>query len=91
MIRRHHPTLNIFWLSPFFDTTTKINTYYRAAKNRIHNERHFGLDPDKDSCTTKEDENKWLKAHPEKRELTEAEKEVLRDRMLKIRQGLIPV
>jgi len=50
-----------------------------------------GLDPDKDTCTAEGDEEKWLKAHPEKRELTEAEKEVLRDRMLKIRQELIPI
>ncbi len=49
-----------------------------------------GLDPDKDSYIAEGDENRWLKDHPEKREMSESEKEVLRDRMLKIRQR-IPV
>jgi len=50
-----------------------------------------GLDPDKDTCTVEGDENKWLKSHPEKREMSEGDKQILRNRMLKIRQGLIPV
>jgi hypothetical protein len=49
-----------------------------------------GLDPDCEISAVERDENKWLKCHPEKRELTDSEKEVLRNRMLKINKGLTP-
>lgn len=40
-----------------------------------------GLNPDKDLSTMESDEKKWLKEHPEKKELTEEEKKAFRERI----------
>jgi len=44
-----------------------------------------GLDPDHDK-----DEVRWLKEHPKKRVISEAEREKLKNRMLELRKGLNP-
>jgi len=66
-------------------------TLRMLQQNCIIKKGIYGLDPDHEITTKETDENKWLKAHPEKREITEADKQILRDRMLKVRQGMIPV
>jgi len=49
-----------------------------------------GLDPDHDISARERDENRWLKQHPEKRIISEEEREKLRKQLMKVRQGLIP-
>lgn len=44
-----------------------------------------GLDPDRDPKYLEEDVKKWLQAHPEKRILSDEERNVLRERFSKVR------
>ena len=50
-----------------------------------------GLDPDHDISERERDVARWLKQHPEKRIISEAEREELKNRMMKVRQGLNPL
>lgn len=47
-----------------------------------------GLDPDHPLSSLKEDERKWLKEHPEKRELTEEERESIRQRFIQAKESI---
>lgn len=50
-----------------------------------------GLDPDKTDYQDDRAVKNWLRKHPEKKEKTETEKEILRNRLLKYRKGIIPI
>lgn len=47
-----------------------------------------GLDPDKSNPDDKRAINEWLRAHPEKRLVSETERENARNRMIEMRKGL---
>lgn len=49
-----------------------------------------GLDPDKTDIDDSKAVRRWLKQHPEKRKISEAEKEEARNRMFKLRGSLTP-
>jgi len=54
---------------------------YRILNHNCQIKRGIkGLDPDQDNCQRMADETNWLMNHPVKRQLSEAEKEVLRRR-----------
>jgi hypothetical protein len=44
-----------------------------------------GLDPDREAKYQQSDERAWIRSHPEKRELTEEERNLVRERLSKTR------
>lgn len=66
-------------------------THRMLQQNCIIGKGISGLDPDHDIKDMEKDEAKWLKEHPEKRKLSEEEKEKLRNRMDEVRQGVNPL
>jgi hypothetical protein len=65
-------------------------TYHMLQQNCVIGKGIDGLDPDKDISEKERDETKWLKQHPEKRILSDEEREELKNRMEEVRRGLIP-
>lgn len=65
-------------------------TIRMLQRNSIVSKGISGLDPDHEITDMEKDEAKWMKEHPEKHTISEVRKEELRNRMMKIRQGLNP-
>ena len=65
-------------------------THRMLEQNCIIGRGIVGIDPDHDITDIKKDETRWLQEHPVKRIISEEKRELLRNRMEKIRQGLNP-